>query len=176
MSDLLGIGSRVRHNIHGKGVIISHDTDNYQVCFVDNGIISIGRNYTGWDIIEKIKPEQTVSFNKLEKSLARVLEAYDLLPADVEIAQRWEGGSLIIRDAHGEVQEREIPIDTFFNKIVMVRDRLRVLEQRVNSSNLPNEDKIKMQQYITRAYGSLTTFNILFQEKEDRFVGARSKG
>lgn len=176
MSDLLGIGSRVRHNIHGKGVIISHDTDNYQVCFVDNGIIPIGRNYTGWDIIEKIKPEQTVSFNKLEKSLARVLEAYDLLPADVEIAQRWEGGSLIIRDAHGEVQEREIPIDTFFNKIVMVRDRLRVLEQRVNSSNLPNEDKIKMQQYITRAYGSLTTFNILFQEKEDRFVGARSKG
>jgi len=62
----------------------------------------------------------------------------------------------------------------FFNKIVMVRDRLRVMEQRINSSDLPNEDKIKMQQYITRAYGSLTTFNILFQEKEDHFVGSRS--
>lgn len=174
MSDILGIGSRVRHNIHGKGVIISHDTDNYQVCFVDNGIMPIGRSYTGWDVIERVQPEQTVSFNKLERSLARVLEAYDLLPAEVEIARRWEGGSLIIRDAHGDVKEREIPIDVFFNKIVMVRDRLRVMEQRINSSDLPNEDKIKMQQYVTRAYGSLTTFNILFQEKEDQFVGSRS--
>lgn len=174
MSELLGIGSRVRHNIHGKGVIISYDMDNYQVCFVENGIIPIGRSYSGWDVLERIKPEQNISFNKLEKSLARVLEQYDLLPSEVEIARKWVGGSLIIKDAYGEVQEKEIPIDVFFNKIVMVRDRLRVMEQRINSSDLPNEEKIKMQQYITRAYGSLTTFNVLFQEKEDRFVGSRS--
>ena len=174
MSELLGIGSRVRHNIHGKGVIISYDTDNYQVCFVENGIIPIGRSYSGWDVLERIKPEQNISFNKLEKSLARVLEQYDLLPSEVEIARKWVGGSLIIKDAYGEVQEKEIPIDVFFNKIVMVRDRLRVMEQRINTSDLTNEEKIKMQQYITRAYGSLTTFNVLFQEKEDRFVGSRS--
>src|SRR5690625_6052539 len=103
MSDLLGIGSRVRHNIHGKGVIISHGKENYQVCFVDNGIIPIGRNYSGWDIIEKIKPEQKVSFNKLEKSLAWVLEAYELLPSGVELARRGEGGGLDVGDAPGAV-------------------------------------------------------------------------
>lgn len=174
MSELLGVGSRVRHNIYGKGVIISVDAEQYQVCFIENGIMPIGKSYSGWDIIERIQPERTVSYTQLERSLERVLQAHDLLPPDVEMARKWEGGSLIIRDSDGTVKEKEIPIETFFKKIIMVRERLRVLEQRINNSNLSDEDKINIQQYITRAYGSLTTFNILFQERNDHFVGSRS--
>lgn len=175
MSELLGVGSRVRHNMYGKGVVISLDAENYQVCFVENGILPIGRNYSGWDVIERIKPDKTVSYTQLERSLERVLLAHDLLPPDIEMARKWEGGTLIIRDSDGTVKEKEIPIDTFFKKIITVRERLRVMEQRINSSSLSDEEKINLQQYLTRAYGSLTTFNILFQEKEDHFVGERSK-
>lgn len=175
MSEILGVGSRVRHNMYGKGVVIALDKENYQVCFIDNGIKPIGKSYDGWDVIEKIVPEQSISYRKLERSLERVLQAHDLLPPDVELANKWEGGKLIIRDADGIVKEKEIPIDTFFKKIVMVRERLRVMEQRINSSKLTEEEKINLQQYITRAYGSLTTFNILFQNREDNFIGAKSK-
>ena len=171
MSEILGVGSRIRHNMYGKGVIISLDTDNYQVCFIENGIMPIGKSYTGWDIIERIKPEQTISYTQLQRSLERVLYAHDLLPPDIEMHRKWEGGSLIIRDSDGTVKEKEIPIDTFFKKIISVREKLRVMEQRINSSNLSDEEKINLQQYITRAYGSLTTFNVLFQDREDHFVG-----
>ncbi|MBY5956598.1 hypothetical protein KUV50_00530 [Membranicola marinus] len=174
MSELLGIGSRVRHNMYGKGVVISVDADNYQVCFMENGITPIGKNYTGWDVIERIKPAQTVSYTALERSLERVLQNHDLLTADIELAHKWEGGSLIIRDADDSVKEKEIPIDTFFKKIIMVRERLRVMEQRINNSSLTEAEKINLQQYITRAYGSLTTFNVLFQNKDEQFVGSRS--
>ena len=175
MAELLGVGSRVRHNIHGKGVIISVDSEHYQVCFIENGILPIGKSYSGWDIIEAIKAERTVSYTQLERSLERVLQAHDLLPPDIEMARKWEGGSLVIRDSDVTVKEKEIPIETFFKKIIMVRERLRVLEQRVNSSNLADEEKINLQQYITRIYGSLTTFNVLFQRKDDYFVGDSSK-
>lgn len=174
MADLLGVGSRIRHNMYGKGVIIALDADNYQVCFVENGIKPIGKSYDAWDVIEQIKPDQTISYTKLERSLERVLQNHDLLPPDIELANKWKGGSLIIRDSDGAVKEKEIPIDTFFKKIIMVRERLRVMEQRINNSNLTEEEKINLQQYITRSYGSLTTFNILFQDKEDHFVGSRS--
>ena len=72
-------------------------------------------------------------------------------------------------------QSKEVPIDTFFNKIIMVRDRLRVMEQKINSSNLDNAEKVELQQYITRCYGSLTTFNVLFKSTNDYFVGEKTK-
>ncbi|MFZ1255152.1 MAG: hypothetical protein WAR77_02315, partial [Saprospiraceae bacterium] len=73
------------------------------------------------------------------------------------------------------LKEKEIPIEKFFHKIVMLRDRLRVMEQRINSSNLTDEEKINLQQYITRIYGSLTTFNVLFRHKEHQFVGEKGE-
>lgn len=174
MSKLLGVGSRVRHSIYGKGVIIRINETQYEVCFVESGIQPIGKNYDGWDVIEALPAEETISLNTLEKSLAKVLKKYDLLPSDTELAYRWEGGNLEIKAANGDVKSKEIPIDTFFHKIVMVRDRLRVMEQRINSSNLSEEEKVNLQQYLTRIYGSLTTFNVLFQDKSDYFVGSKS--
>jgi hypothetical protein len=88
----------------------------------------------------------------------------------VEIAPKFKEGTLLLRPANPDQQSKEIPIETFFHKIVMVRDRLRVLEQRINAhKSLSDADRVELQQYITRVYGSLTTFNVLFRSDRDRF-------
>ena len=93
------------------------------------------------------------------------------------IAERWLGGQLVMKPGRAGTQEKTIPIEEFFRKIVAVRERLRVLEQRINSHpKLADEDRLQLQEYITRAYGSLTTFNLLFAEAEDRFTGTKGSG
>jgi len=93
------------------------------------------------------------------------------------IGDRWSGGHLVLKPGKANTQEKTIPIEGFFRKIIAVRDRLRVLEQRINSHpKLGEDDKVQLQDYITRVYGSLTTFNFLFAESEDRFVGTKSEG
>ena len=107
-----------------------------------------------------------------------VKEAVDELLGlgEVRLASRFEGGTLVIRPGTDQTQEKSIPIDVFFHKITMVRDRLRVLEQRVNNHPKLNEgEKIELQQYVTRIYGSLTSFNVLFKEKDDWFIGSRER-
>jgi len=90
------------------------------------------------------------------------------------IADRWAGGQLVMKPGKAGIQEKVVPIEGFFRKIVAVRERLRVLEQRINTHpKLSDEDRLQLQDYITRAYGSLTTFNVLFAEPEDRFVGTK---
>jgi hypothetical protein len=90
-----------------------------------------------------------------------------------ELGARWEGGEIIIKPGKPGTAEKRVPLDAFFHKIVMVRDKLRVLEQKINSNpGLSNADKLALQAYITGCYGSLTTFNVLFAERADWFVGA----
>jgi hypothetical protein len=94
--------------------------------------------------------------------------------ADIDIAGKWEGGEIILKPGKEGVQEKRIPIDSLFHKVVMIRDKLRVLEQKINSNpKLGAEDKVQLQQYVTGCYGSLTTFNVLFSNREDQFVGQK---
>ena len=174
-TQLLGIGSRVKHPAFGPGVVIRLRAVAYEICFMQHGIKEVGKNYANLEVIEHIAPEETVSFTEAEKSLVRILKAWSDITEVVPLGDRWKGGTLVIKSADENIKHKEIPIETFFHKITMVRDRLRVMEQRVNSSkNLEEEEKINLQQYITRIYGSLTTFNVLFKEKDDQFVGEKS--
>ena len=109
--------------------------------------------------------------NDLEATIRRIIrEETGLTP--VAPAEKWRGGQLVLRPGKPGVQEKAMPIDTFFNKIVMLRNRLRTLEQQVNASELPDDQKLKLQGYITGCYGSLTSFNVLFADEDDRFVGS----
>ena len=112
----------------------------------------------------------TSSDSDLEATIRRIIrEETGLTP--VAPAEKWRGGQLVLRPGKPGVQEKTIPIDTFFNKIVMLRNRLRTLEQQLNASELPDDQKLKLQGYITGCYGSLTSFNVLFADEDDRFVG-----
>lgn len=173
---LLGIGSRVRHPAYGDGVVIRLHKVAYDVCFILYGIKQVGKEYSNWEIVDAIPPQEGVSFSEAEKALIKILRNFSDVTEEVPLGDRWAGGTMILKPGDPDVKSKEIPIGTFFHKIVMVRDRLRVMEQRVNSSsNLSDEEKINLQQYITRIYGSLTTFNVLFKYKEDNFVGEKSK-
>jgi hypothetical protein len=94
--------------------------------------------------------------------------------SEVELAGRWEGGEVILKPGKEGTQEKRVPIDSLFHKIVMIRDKLRVLEQKINAHpKLAADEKIQLQQYVTGCYGSLTTFNVLFANREDNFVGQK---
>jgi hypothetical protein len=116
----------------------------------------------------------SVSFYDVEKSLKNLLQKWSDVSQIVPIADKWKGGKIILEPGT-KTQNKEVPIDTFFHKITMVRDRIRVMEQKINASNLDEAEKIDLQQYITRIYGSLTTFNVLFKNSNDYFVGDKSK-
>jgi hypothetical protein len=173
-NNVLGVGSRVKHPAFGDGVVISVDVAAYRVCFITFGIKLVGKEYSSWDIIEKIESSESVSFTEAEKSLMKILRTWSDVTEIVHLGDRWKNGVMILKPGDDSLKPKDIPIDVFFHKIVMVRDRLRVMEQRINASNLTDEEKVNLQQYITRIYGSLTTFNVLFRNKEDYFVGEKS--
>ena len=171
---LLGIGSRIKHNEFGVGVVTNVSPKFYWVTFIENGLETIELD-SEFEVIEALEDEvDSVSFYEVEKMLKSLLERYSDIGPKVSIADKWKGGKIILEPGT-QTQNKEIPIDTFFNKIIMVRDRLRVMEQKINSSNLEATEKIELQQYITRCYGSLTTFNVLFKNQSDYFVGEKSK-
>jgi hypothetical protein len=116
------------------------------------------------------KDEQVSDPSDLERLLRRILrEEGGFTP--VAPADKWRGGELILKPGRDGVQTKSMPIDTFFAKIVMLRNRLRVLEQQVNTADIPDELKLKLQGYVTGCYGTLTTFNVLFASEDDRFKG-----
>lgn len=175
MSQLLGIGSRVKHPAYGDGVVVRLHIAAYEVCFIQYGLKMVGKDYSAWQVVEAVPVEEAVSFTEAEQALARILRSWAGMSLEVvPLGDRWNRGKMILQ-ADG-VPPKEVPIETFFHKIVMMRDRLRVLEQQINAhKKLDDEDKVNLQQYITRCYGSMTTFNVLFKNREDYFVGESSK-
>jgi hypothetical protein len=139
--------------------------------------VEISRNYNALEVLDAAEPEtDLVSLSEVERILTNIIKRHSDLQETVPMGDRWIGGKLILQPGKGGLQPKEVPIDVFFNKIIMLRDRLRVMEQRINAhEGLNEEEKINLQQYLTRIYGSLTTFNVLFRDEKDHFVGEKGK-
>ncbi|SRR5581483_1008908 len=173
--DNLHIGMRVRHPRYGHGVVKALTEHTADIAFDDapRTLDPASAELEG--------AEATATLRELEMPLAsfvrqvahEVVDALGIEKKDTIVeglAARWQQGTLLLQPADSSLQPKDVPLETFFHKIVMIRNNLRVLEQKVNASDkLSEADKFDMQQYITRCYGSLTTFNILFKNKEDQF-------
>jgi hypothetical protein len=173
-------GTTVEHPKYGEGVISKVNLTNYEVIFERGGKLQFSKGNPDLEIKEGIEGNTStvggIDLAKLEEVMTYILDKHEKLSEVVELGDKWIGGTLILQPSSSSLKPKEIPIETFFHKIVMVRDRLRVLEQNINSSSRLNvEDKINLQQYITRIYGSLTTFNVLFKDKDQYFVGSSEK-
>jgi hypothetical protein len=169
----LGIGTRLKHPDFEDGVIIQVKPTTYLITFIKTGTKEISRNYQHFEVIEDVEmPDDLVSLADVERIFTNIIRKFSDVQERVDLGTKWAGGVMILKPADSNLKPKEVPIDIFFNKIVMLRDRLRVLEQRINSNDkLSEEEKMNMQQYVTRCYGSLTTFNVLFKNNEDHFVG-----
>ena len=168
----LGIGSRVKHPSFGAGAVIQVYADAYEVTFMEYGTKSVLTSFDKLEVLDFVASDpDLLSFEQVEKVFTRILRKWSDVQEVVHLGSRWKGGTMILKPGDVQLKSKEIPIETFFHKIVMVRDRVRVMEQRINASDLSDQDKVSLQQYITKIYGSLTTFNVLFAEKEDYFTG-----
>ena len=174
----IGIGARVKHPTLGVGVVYDLDAHSIHIFFREHGEKPIARSFEDLVVIApgvEVEPE-ALDLESVKDALREVLEEDNSLQRPVPLARRWQKGILEMRSADPALKSKEVPIEDFFHKIVMMRDRFRVLEQKINASkDLSEQDKVEMQQYITRCYGSLTTFNILFEEKDDHFVGQKGE-
>lgn len=147
----------------------------FLISFINIGIKEIDKTDTHLDeIIPENVTAEIETHSDVEKSLLKILRLWGGLTEHVPLGDRWIKGMLLLQPFDKSLKPKEISVEDFFHKVVMLRDRLRVLEQQINShKKLTDEDKVNLQQYITRCYGSLTTFNVLFKNKEQWFVGRR---
>lgn len=172
-----GVGAKVLHPSFGEGVIFGYDDDSYRVYFKEHGEKEIAKDYDGMEELEEpVIKDRSITLEDVVDAVQNVFDQYYEVSEIVDLADKWDGGTMLLQPGNADLKPKEIPIDTFFHKIVMLRDRLRVLEQNINShAKLSDEEKVHMQQYITRVYGSLTTFNVLFKSKNDWFIGESGK-
>jgi hypothetical protein len=172
----LHIGMKVRHPQYGTGTVKTISETTAEIQFDVGDKRAVAPEPSG---LEPAEPQLSASGLKLplkqfvEETVAAALDKLGLGKPDAVVEKlgvRWHGGKLVLHSSDPTLQTKEVPLETFFHKIVMVRNNLRVLEQKINAhEKLTDGEKVEMQQYITRSYGSLTTFNVLFKEKEDQF-------
>lgn len=172
------VGTRIQHPTYGEGVVFGKDDYKYRIFFKEHGEKELGKAYDGYVLLEAAPVSASVV--PLEDVVDAVKNVFDMfyeVNDIVELGDRWEGGTLFLQPKDKTLKAKEIPIENFFHKIVMLRDRLRVMEQKINANpKMSDSEKVELQQYITRIYGSLTTFNVLFKSKKDWFVGESAKG
>lgn len=169
----LGIGTRLQHTQFGPGVIVGVRYATYLISFIHHGIKEVDKSDTNLEeIIAENVTEEVETRSEAERSLLKILRLWSGITEPVALGDRWRGGTLVLQPADKNLKGKELPIEDFFHKIVMLRDRLRVMEQQINAhKKLDDADKVNLQQYITRIYGTLTTFNVLFKNEEQWFVG-----
>lgn len=167
--NILGIGSRIKFSDFGSGVVIGVKSDGYEVTFIESGTRKIKID-ADFEIIEAVElSSDLVSMFDVERALSKVLQKWMDATEIVPLGDKWIGGRMILEPGKAGLASKDLTIESFFHKIVMMRDKLRVLEQKVNASDLSDEAKVDIQQYISRCYGSMTTFNILFKNTEQQF-------
>ena len=171
----LHIGMKVRHPRYGPGSITSLTEHTADIAFEDapRTVDPAASELTAAEPMASLTELQVPLSGLIRETVQTIIDALALEKPEelVEgLGARWQKGTLVLRPADASLQAKEVPVETFFHKIVMIRNNLRVLEQKVNASDkLSDADKFDLQQYITRCYGSLTTFNVLFKNKEDQF-------
>jgi hypothetical protein len=164
-----GLGSVVRHAQFGPGRVMDYERDAYVVLFKGGETRRIAFTFPGLTADDRAGDPE---LDRLKRAVREVLGDYGWLDVELELGKRWVGGVLRLVPGKTDTQAKEIPLEAFFKKIIGVRDRLRVLEQKINNHpGLSAEDKLELEGYITRCYGSLTTFNVLFAAEESRLRG-----
>ena len=172
----LHVGMKARHPQYGTGTVKAISEATAEIQFDDGTKRTVAPDSAG---LEPAEPQAAVTGLNVplrqfvEQTLDEAVRKLGLEKPDVVVEKlgvRWHGGKLVMHPSDPTLQAKEVPLETFFHKIVMMRNNLRVLEQKINGhEKLTDGEKVEMQQYITRSYGSMTTFNVLFKEKEDQF-------
>ena len=172
----LHIGQRVRHPEYGSGTVKNLSELTASILFDGGEQRAVAPESAGLESLEATATLSGLAVplkQLIAETLAEALKARALEKSHAAVEQlgtRWHGGKAVLHPADPTLQTKEVPLETFFHKVVMVRNNLRVLEQKINAhEKLSDGEKVEMQQYITRSYGSLTTFNVLFKDKEDQF-------
>jgi hypothetical protein len=168
-----GLGTIVRHRDFGRGRVVAYDSDRYVILFPGGEARTVAFSFDGLDAPDGAGDPE---LDRIAQAMRAVLGDHGWLDVDLELGKRWVGGTLKLVPAREDGQAKDIPIEVFFKKLVGIRDRLRVLEQKINShASLAGEEKLELHAYITRCYGSLTTFNVLFGNRASWFVGQSDK-
>jgi hypothetical protein len=175
-TESLHIGMKVRHPQYGTGTVKTISETVAEIQFDNGDKHALAPEPSG---LEPAEPQISASGLTLplkqfvEQTVAAAMDKLGLEKPDATVEKlgaRWHGGKVVLHPSDPTLQTKEVPLETFFHKVVMMRNNLRVLEQKINGHDkLTDGEKVEMQQYITRSYGSMTTFNVLFKEKEDQF-------